>query len=186
MLFGEKVCTGFSNYVEITGSLKEERRGKGCFSHIYYVLNYVDKKSLLPCRCYGYRSDHCVGACEQENKRGWRAQCSFLQLSMTLHRVLWSRGCPRPLPSPRPGTQECCDCKVFCWLAQHEENFLGHELESREVLCTSPPRRCYQYCCNTHAPALPQRQATGAMEKDDVLAGPMPALCLGCDGFPLV
>lgn len=124
---------------------------------------------------------------KHQAKGGWRAQRSFfLQPGMTLHRVLWSQGCPRPLPSPPDGTQECCDCKVFCWLAQHEENFLGHELESQEVLCTSPPRRCYQHCPNTHASALPQRQATGAMEKGDVPAGPMPALCLGCDGFPLV
>lgn len=63
---GGKVCIGFLNYIDNEGSLQEKGRGKGCFSHLYFVLTYVDKKRLRPCRRYGYGWDHCAGACERE------------------------------------------------------------------------------------------------------------------------
>lgn len=48
-------------------------RGEGTglfFSHILcFNSNYINKKPFLPCCCYGYSSDHCVGAWEQENTK---------------------------------------------------------------------------------------------------------------------
>lgn len=54
----------------------------------------------------------------------------------------FARGHLPTLHHPRGmGTWKHCCCEVFCWLAQREQDFPGHELESvraKEDLCTSP------------------------------------------------
>lgn len=105
-----------------------------------------------------------AGKCQAE--RGWRARCSyFLQPGTVLGHVLQPQVCPRPPFHPHLiGKWKRCNCKIFCWLARHEENFPGHELESKKDLCTSPPRRCYQRCHNTRSLTLPQRLACCSAE----------------------
>ena len=69
----------------------------------------------------------------EERAGAWR---SFLQLGTALHHVLQPQVCLRPPFLSHPmGMWKHCSCEV-CWLAHHEEDFLGGlELQS----CFGPP-----------------------------------------------